>query len=183
MPCFVQTQILPVLTLVHQAFNTSSPTEWYAPHHHCQLPSIICHLFCVSLKLTITRSVSQSCNESMWLDRVTHLPVIFPYVFAEIWNRVTNRVSSFAAPPLQTHTDPKRGPWRFSCPAAFKASLDRLGCSWKTLFHRSRGQTHLRGKKKGERKSSGMSGHWLTTSSTFSLPQIMLTPFEQFWRQ
>lgn len=52
----------------------------------------------------------------------------------------------------------------------FKASLDRLGCSWKTFFHRSRGQTPLRGKKRGgRRKSSGMSGYLLTTSSTFFL--------------
>ena len=37
-------------------------------------------------------------------------------------------------------------------PGSFlKASLDRLGCSWKTFFHWSRGQTQLRGKR-GEKK-------------------------------
>lgn len=35
----------------------------------------------------------------------------------------------------------------FLCPAAFKASLDRLGCSWKTPLRWRRGQIHLRGKR------------------------------------
>lgn len=64
-----------------------------------------------------------------------------------------------------------------ACPAAFKASLDRLGCSWKVHFHVSRGQTHLVGKKK-KRGGSGMSGYLLKTSFTFFL-SFFLASFDQ----
>lgn len=131
---FVRTQMLPFSTLVHQAFMPVPQPSMSPPPHHCKPSSVICWLFCVSVKLTITRSVPQSCSESIWLDGVTHLPVIFPYAFSEIWNRVTHCGLSPATPPPHTQMDTKREPWCFSSPAAFKASLDRLDCFWKTFF-------------------------------------------------
>lgn len=142
----------PFSTLVHQLFYALTPTELVFPRHHCKPSSIICWLFCVSVKLTITRSVPRSCSESIWLDGVTHLPVSFPYVFSEIWNRVTHCGLSLATTPLYTQMDSKRELCCFLNPAPFKDSLDRLGCSWKTLFDQSRGQTHWRGKGGGGQK-------------------------------
>ncbi len=92
-------------------FSGPPPSPYHHHHHHyrhCYPSSIICRLFCVSVKPTITRSVPQSCSESIWLDVVTHLPVIFPYAFVEIWNRVTHCGFSPATPPLHAQIDTKK---------------------------------------------------------------------------
>lgn len=139
--------------------------------HHCNPSSISCLLFSLSVKLTITRLVPESCSESMWLDGVTHLPVIFSYPLLEIWNHVTCCSFSPATPPSYTQMDSEKENHFLQL---FKSSLDRLGCSWKRVFLQSRGQTHSRAKEKKNcggrrRKSSRMSEYLLTTLSTFFL--------------
>lgn len=70
------------------------------------------------------------------------------------YETVWHTVSSVSQPRLCIHTrTPNKNQRRFFCPAAFKASLDRLGCSWNTFFHRSRGQIHLRGKRGEEERA------------------------------
>lgn len=148
---------------------------------YCFPLSIICQLFCMSVTRTITHSVPESCSESIRLDRVTHLPVTFQYVCSEIWNHLTRCVFSNSASAC-THRHQKR---TILSPAAFKASLDRPGCSWKALFQPSRGQTHLRGKR-GLKK---VQGHvWRLAYNIlhlfpFFLPMTALASFERLWRQ
>lgn len=183
---FVRTQMLPFSTLVHQAFMPVRQLSMCPHHHHTIInhrPSFAGYFAWAWNWQLLALSPSPAVNQydlTEWL-----ICLSFSHMRFLKYETVWHCSFSLATPPLYTQMDTKREPWCFLSPAAFKASLDKLGCFWKTFFHQSRGQTHLSGKRgeKKERWHVWILAYNILHLFPFFLPQTALASFDQLQQQ
>lgn len=186
---FVRTKMLPFSTLVHQGFMPLHQLSMFPFPHHCSPSSIIYRLFCEMRETdnySLCPPVLQWINMTWQSDSFAcHFPICLFLKYETVWHTVT----SVLQPHLHKWTPKKKKkqqqPWCFLTPAAFKASLDRLGCPLKTFFQRSGGQTHLRGKsgEKKEQQHVWMLAYNILHLFPFFLPQTTLASFDKFQKQ
>lgn len=182
---FVRTKMLPFSTLVHQGFMPLHQLTMFPFPHHCSPSSIIYRLFCEMRETdnySLCPPVLQWINMTWQSDSFAcHFPICL------FWNmKPCDTLWLQSCNPTSTNGHQRKKnqqqPWCFLTPAAFKASLDRLGCPLKTFFQRSGGQTHLRGKsgEKKEQQHVWMLAYNILHLFPFFLPQTTLASFDKF---